>query len=99
MNTLTGQKVMDTYTRLIQVVDGLFYDGDGNPISFGTSSFHFIQPGPSLQWNVTHNLSRFPNVSIVDTAGNVLFADVQHISLNTLTIKFNQSTSGEAWCS
>jgi hypothetical protein len=34
-NNLTGQKVSLTYGRLVQVVDGSYYDGLGNPLNLG----------------------------------------------------------------
>lgn len=34
---LTNVKVSDTYPRLVQIATGAFYDGLGNPISFGPS--------------------------------------------------------------
>ena len=33
VNNLSGSLIQDTYTRLLQVVDGIFYDGAGNPIN------------------------------------------------------------------
>jgi hypothetical protein len=36
-NNLTGQKVSLTYGRLVQVVEGSYYDGLGNPLDLGVS--------------------------------------------------------------
>jgi hypothetical protein len=53
-NSLRGKPISETYHKLIQVVDGVFYDGAGNPIVVGptgprgfqgTSGFQGIQ-GP-----------------------------------------------------
>lgn len=39
-NNLTGKTASNTYGRLVQVVDGKYYDGFGNPLNIvGPSSF------------------------------------------------------------
>lgn len=97
-DSLAGQKVKDTFGQLVRIKDGAFEDGFGNVLKINVN-FHYNQPTPTLVWNVAHNLNRIPTVSILDTAGNVLFADVQHIDLNNLIVTFTDATSGDLWCS
>lgn len=52
---------------------------------------------PSSTWTITHNLASYPAVAVVDSAGNVVYGDVQYISNNALTINFSGSFSGQAF--
>ena len=51
----------------------------------------------SNTWDITHNLYKYPSVSVVDTGGNVVIGDVEYTSLNTLVIKFTAPFSGTAY--
>lgn len=62
----------------------------------GNASYDFIQTSPSLNWIVNHNLGYFPTVSIFDTGGNVVDAQVQHISINQAILTFTSSLAGIA---
>lgn len=51
----------------------------------------------SNTWNITHNLNKYPAVSIVDSGDNVVVGDVRYIDLNNVTITFTSSFSGKAY--
>ena len=46
--------------------------------------------------DIVHNLGRYPQVSILDSSGNLVVADVQHISTDELTISFSSEFTGTA---
>lgn len=46
---------------------------------------------------ISHNLDKFPAVTIVDTAGNDIVGDVAYIDINTVTITFSAPTRGTAY--
>ena len=52
---------------------------------------------PSISWTINHNLNKFPSVSAVDTASNVVVGQVEYIDKNNLIVTFNASFSGEAY--
>lgn len=56
------------------------------------------QVSPSVSWIVNHNLNKYPNVTVTDSADNVMLADVQYINLNTIKIDFGFAFSGKAIC-
>lgn len=64
-----------------------------------TSDIHYEhdQATPSASWVINHNLGKFPSVTVVDTAGETLWAAVDYTDNNNLTISFNASTSGKAY--
>jgi len=48
-------------------------------------------------WVVSHNLSRFPSVFIVDTGGNVVYGDIEYVDTNTIRLYFTGAFSGKAF--
>jgi hypothetical protein len=48
--------------------------------------------------SVTHNLSKYPAVTIIDTAGDECEAMVNHVSTNNLTVTFSSGNSGTVYC-
>ena len=63
----------------------------------GDLNFIFTQAIPSATWTVTHNFGKFPSVSIVDTDDQEVFAQVDYIDTNSLTITFSSAQSGKAY--
>lgn len=51
----------------------------------------------SNSWVVPHSLNKFPSVSIVNTANQVVVGDITYNSLNQLTITFTSPISGKAY--
>lgn len=66
-----------------------------------TASFEFayihVQSQASSTWNVTHNLNKYPSVTIVDSAETEVIGDVQYIDSNNLTITFTAAFSGKVY--
>ena len=63
----------------------------------GDKTYIHKQVIASNTWEITHNLYKYPSVSVVDTGGNVVVGDVEYTSLNTLVIKFTAPFSGTAY--
>jgi hypothetical protein len=51
----------------------------------------------SNTWSVSHNLNKYPSVTIVDSGENVVIGDVQYIDLNNIKITFTSTFSGKAY--
>ena len=60
-------------------------------------TFVFTQVVPSATWVITHNLNKFPSVSVVDTANTSGFGAVEYNSANQLTITFSGAFAGKAY--
>ena len=83
-------------------VDGGLADqylmADGSVSSDGGDlSFEHNQSAASSTWLITHNLGKYPSVSVVDTAGSFVVGVVEYVNLNYLEIKFNAAFSGYAY--
>lgn len=72
---------------------------DSNEEKFVNKDWNFVhnQANPSSSWSVTHNLNKFPSVTIVDTAGTEVEGSVTHTGPNELTITFSAPFSGKAY--
>lgn len=55
------------------------------------------QSTPSAVWTITHNLKKFPSVTIVDSSGSVVIGEVNYTNNNQLTVTFNAGFSGKAY--
>jgi hypothetical protein len=62
----------------------------------GGSAFEYTASSPSLSWVLDHDLGRKVHVSVFDDDGNLVFADVEHGSVNQTTITFSVPTTGSA---
>lgn len=63
----------------------------------GDKNFVFNQAVPSTTWTITHNLNKFPSVSVVDTANTQVFTIADYIDTNTLTLTFSAAFAGKAY--
>lgn len=66
---------------------------------FNPTTFTHIQTPASDTWVVDHMLGRIPmSVSIIDSAGNEVIAEIHHTSINQLVASFGSAFSGELRC-
>lgn len=52
---------------------------------------------PSDTWVITHNLGKYPSVSVVDSSGGEVEGEVSHTNPNQLTVFFSAGFSGSAY--
>jgi hypothetical protein len=48
-------------------------------------------------WQIEHNLNKYPSITVVDTANNVIYGEVNYNDLNNVTITFASSVTGYAY--
>ena len=65
--------------------------------SGGDLNYTHTQSVPSATWIVTHNLNKYPNVVVVDSAGTVVVGEVIYDSLLEVTLVFTAGFSGKAY--
>jgi len=64
-----------------------------------TESYVHDQIASSAAWTVMHNLSKYPNVTILDSAGTLVIGEIEYISKNILVLRFAAEFSGKAYLS
>lgn len=47
---------------------------------------------------VTHNMGKYPSVTVINSAGDEVIGDIEHISVNQLTASFSSGFSGKITC-
>ena len=55
------------------------------------------QPSAASVWTITHNLNKYPSVTVVDSGYTVVYGSIEYISTNQLTITFTDPFAGEAY--
>ena len=63
----------------------------------GDKDFTYIKNTPDKIWEITHNLDKYPSVTIVDSAGSVVMGDITYTSKSALTVTFSAAFSGKAY--
>jgi len=64
----------------------------------GDKTFVFTQGTPLPQWDIVHNLNKFPSVSVVNSFKEEVFGKVDYINKNRVTVTFAAPFSGQAYC-
>ena len=59
--------------------------------------YRFTQAVASDTWEVQHNLDKYPSVTIVDSANNVVVGDIEYLDKNNVVITFTASFAGTAY--
>lgn len=60
-------------------------------------TFIYKQKAPSTLWTINHNLDKYPDVTIVDSANTVVVGEIIYIDKNSLNIAFSSGFSGTAY--
>lgn len=70
--------------------------GPPGPTGPAGSTYRHVQGSPSSSWVIVHNLGFYPNVAILDSTGELVEGDIDHVSMNELVASFSSPFSGEA---
>lgn len=69
----------------------------GPPGTGSDKTYTHTQNTPSAAWSITHNLGKRPSVTIVDSGGNEVIGEVEHVSANACTVRFSAPFGGQAF--
>ncbi|MBL0307660.1 MAG: collagen-like protein [Chitinophagaceae bacterium] len=61
------------------------------------ANYTHTQAVPSADWTITHNLARFPSVTVIDSAGSTVVGDIEYLSNNAIAIHFTAAFGGSAY--
>lgn len=71
---------------------------DGSTLSASWEDSYIHNQGvPAISWTITHNLGKYPNINIVDSANADVIGEIVYDSLNQLTVTFSAAFSGKAY--
>ena|SRR5688572_16426112 len=70
----------------------------GEPGPGGSDAFYeHSQMIAAATWNITHNLNKYPSVTIVTSAGDEVEGDVSYPTINSVQLNFSASFAGKAY--
>lgn len=91
-NNLLGRDAQDAHP--ISSISGL--EERLNQISTDKNYVH-NQRYASESWHIIHNMNKYPSITIVDSANNIVLGEINYISLNEVIVKFIGTFSGKAF--
>ena len=70
---------------------------DGQTVTISSKTFVFEQAIASNVWEITHNLNKRPNITLVDSTGREFEAIKDYINDNQVIITLESATTGFAY--
>jgi hypothetical protein len=90
--TTLGSSGLSTTDGLTEGVTNLYF-------TTSRVSYTHTQGVASATWNITHNLHFYPNVTVQDSAGNIVEGEIAYTNSDSLVVTFSTAFSGEAYLS
>ena len=94
LTTLNSKLVVDN----IIVGQHISLTKSGNNITINSNdyTYEFTQTNPASTWQITHNLNKYPSVTILDSNKERIYAPVNFTNKNSLSIDFSEPVAGTA---
>lgn len=61
------------------------------------SHYEFEQGVPATTWDITHNLDKFPSITVVDTADTTVIGSYEYVTKNRVILNFSDAFAGRAF--
>lgn len=92
-----GEVVIQAKTSVfVQRDPTVFIRGDAGPPGDGSAFFLHTQSIASTTWLINHNLNLYPQIQLFTLAWVKIYADEQHLSLNSTRVSFSYPAVGYA---
>lgn len=79
-------------------INGVELSGNKTSAELGIDQTYIHnQSTASAEWTISHNLNKYPSVTVVDSAGTICEGTVTYIDPNTVVCNFNGAFSGTAY--
>lgn len=63
----------------------------------GDKYYYHSQASAAEEWVIEHNLGKYPSVTVVSSAGEEIYCDKKHLSINKVVLNFGTALSGAAF--
>ena len=70
---------------------------DGSNLYWTDATYIHTEGSANTEWTVTHNLNRYPSVTVIIDVGEVVIGNIEYNSSNQLTIYLSAENSGKAY--
>lgn len=95
-NALDGKQRLLESGNNIKTINNQSILGTGNLIVDGDKAFLYTQSVPSDTWVITHNLNKYPSITVTDSAGSIVVGEYTYLSTNQVQCSFSGEFSGKA---
>lgn len=68
-----------------------------DPSDNDDKTFEYQQVTPATTWNITHDLAKFPSITVIDTGDTVVTGQYTYIDNNNVTLTFSAAFAGKAY--
>ena len=65
--------------------------------STSAPTFIFDQGVPATTWDITHNLGKFPSITVIDTGDTVVTGEYTYTNNNNVVLTFSAAFAGKAY--
>lgn len=82
-------------------INGVVLEGDKQSKDFnieGDKTYVYYQNVQSDTWEIQHNLDKYPSITVVDSANNIVVGDIHYVDANNVAVIFTAPFSGKAFC-
>lgn len=82
-------------------INGVVLEGDKSSKDFkidGDKTYVYYQNVQSDAWEIQHNLDKYPSITVVDSANNIVVGDIRYVDTNNVVVTFTAPFSGKAFC-
>jgi hypothetical protein len=62
----------------------------------GDKTYVHVQNTPASIWSITHNLNKYPTVTVIDSSDREVEGEVEYVDLNSIIVTFSAGFSGKA---
>ena len=94
---VSGRIDQATQHLLLTTRTGAVIDAGGVGVAGAITPFIYVQDVASTVWTITHNLGRYPQVTVVDSAGSVVVGDLTYLDTNVVRATFGGAFAGRAY--
>ena len=78
--------------------DKLYFDPtDDKRFAVEDKTFVYTQQTASNDWEIKHDLNKFPSVTVIDSAGTLIQGEITYTDNNNISINFSSAISGKAY--
>lgn len=79
-------------------INGVELSGNKTSAELGIDqTYIYEQTSAAAVWTITHNLGRYPSVTVVDSAGSECVGEVTYLDENTVQCTFSAPFGGKAY--
>ena len=103
-SSVVNPSELNFYNLVVSFIDGngyfeaeTYYTLSESSAGEGDKNFEYNQLSASASWSITHNLLKFPSVTVLDSSGNTVFGDIVYNDNRTLTLTFSAAFTGTAY--